>query len=158
MTTKATKNRTTFRLECSVESSINAPPARIWELLTDADNYTRWNSTLESLEGDISLGGVVRMKVPEAPGRTFKVKVAEFKPNQRMLWVDGFAPMFIGKRSFDLTPNADGTTTFTMSEVFSGLMLPIIAGKLPDFAPIFERYAVDLKKAAENGSTNVDTD
>lgn len=36
-----------------------------------------------------------------------------------------------------------------MAEIFSGLMLPLIAGKLPDFAPIFERYAADLKKAAE---------
>jgi hypothetical protein len=36
-----------------------------------------------------------------------------------------------------------------MSEIFSGLMLPMIAGKLPDFAPIFEQYAADLKNAAE---------
>jgi hypothetical protein len=28
-------------------------------------------------------------------------------------------------------------------------MLPMIAGRLPDFGPIFERYAADLKTAAE---------
>jgi len=49
-----------------------------WRLLTDAANYTKWNSTLTSLEGDM------------------------------------------------------------------------IAGKLPDFKAIFERYAADLKRAAEN--------
>ena len=36
-----------------------------------------------------------------------------------------------------------------MVEVFSGVMLPMIKGSLPDFGPVFERYALDLKKAAE---------
>jgi hypothetical protein len=36
-----------------------------------------------------------------------------------------------------------------MTEVFSGLMLPMIGGRLPDFGPIFERYAADLKARAE---------
>ncbi|MFM9903319.1 MAG: SRPBCC family protein [Pyrinomonadaceae bacterium] len=136
-------------MECKISNVINASAEKIWGLLTDADNYTKWNSTLESLKGDISLGGTVKMKVPEAPGRTFKVRVAEFTPNKSMLWQDGFAPMFQGKRYFNLTENSDGTTDFEMSEIFSGLMLPMIAGKLPDFGPIFERYAADLKKAAE---------
>jgi hypothetical protein len=30
-----------------------------------------------------------------------------------------------------------------------GLMLPMIGGWLPDFGPIFERYAADLKVEAE---------
>ncbi|MFN0032703.1 MAG: SRPBCC family protein [Flavobacteriales bacterium] len=146
---KAQKTRTTFKLTCSVSNKINATPEKIWKLLTDADNYTKWNSTLTSLEGEIALGGLVKMKVPEAPGRVFKVKVVEFKSNRSMLWQDGFAPMFMGRRYFTLTPGNDGSTVFSMSEVFTGLMLPMIAGKLPDFVPIFEKYADDLKKEAE---------
>lgn len=146
---EATKTKTTFKLECTVSNSIRATPEKIWKLLTDAENYKKWNSTLESIEGNIALGGTVKMKVPQAPGRVFKVKVKEFNPNKSMLWQDGFAPMFMGKRYFTLQPAANGATIFTMSEVFTGLMLPMIAGKLPDFAPIFEQYAADLKKAAE---------
>jgi hypothetical protein len=51
--------------------------------------------------------------------------------------------------SYRLTPNSNHTTTFQMTEVFSGLMVPMVAGRLPDFKPIFERYAADLKKEAE---------
>ena len=40
-------------------------------------------------------------------------------------------------------------TRFQMTEVFSGIMLPLIARKLPDFGPIFERYAADLKAESE---------
>ena len=57
--------------------------------------------------------------------------------------------MFKGERTFTLTPQTDGTTDFEMVEILSGVMLPMIKGSLPDFAPVFDRYALDLKKEAE---------
>ncbi len=60
------------------------------------------------------------------------------------------APMFRGERTFTLTPRGDGTTEFSMVEVFSGVMLPMIKGSLPDFVPVFEQYARDLKREAES--------
>jgi len=36
-----------------------------------------------------------------------------------------------------------------MAEVYTGLMLPMIAGSLPDFGPVFEQYLSDLKREAE---------
>lgn len=69
-----------------------------------------------------------------------------------MQWSDGFAPMFKGVRTFTLTPKGNGVTEFAMTEVFSGLMLPMIKGSLPDFRDAFETYARDLKRAAEGGS------
>jgi uncharacterized protein YndB with AHSA1/START domain len=146
----AFKTRSTFRMECSVYTEINAAPERVWALLTRANDMVRWNSTLTSVEGKVEPGGTVKMQVPEAPGRTFKVKVTRFVPNEEMVWRDGNPVMFLGERTYSLTPNPDGTATqFEMMEVFSGLMLPMIAGRLPDFGPIFERYAADLKAEAE---------
>ena len=58
--------------------------------------------------------------------------------------------LFLGVRTYSLTPSPDETATrFELTEVFSGLMLPMIAARLPDFGPIFERYAADLKAEAE---------
>jgi hypothetical protein len=39
-----------------------------------------------------------------------------------------------------------------MIEVFSGLALPMATSRLPDFEPIFQRYAADLKAEAESAS------
>jgi hypothetical protein len=39
-----------------------------------------------------------------------------------------------------------------MEERLSGLLLPLIKGSLPDFRPIFERYANDLKREAERAA------
>ena len=146
----ALKTRSTFRLQYEVSAEIQAPPKKIWAILTRAEGMTDWNSTLTSLEGDIELGGTVRMQVPEAPGRTFTVKVTEFVPNEEMVWREGNPVMFLGVRTYSLSPSPDGAATrFQMTEVFSGTLLPLIARSLPDFVPIFERYAADLKTESE---------
>jgi len=58
--------------------------------------------------------------------------------------------MFKGVRTFKLAPDGNGRTWFSMKEEFTGLMLPMVVSSLPDFAPIFETYAEDLKRAAES--------
>lgn len=145
--------RSTFRRECSVAVDVRAPAQKVWSILTDADDMTRWNSTLTSVEGPIELGSTVKMRVPEAPDRTFKPRVTRFEPNREMEWREGNSVMFLGVRTYSLMPSDGGrVTTLRMTEVFSGLMLPIIGSRLPDFAPIFERYAADLKHEAEGAS------
>ena len=145
----ATVTKTLFRQECAVSAVIPATPEKIWRLLTDIDDMVRWNSTLTSMEGTARLGGTVKMRVPEAPDRTFEVRVTKYTENREMVWTQGNPIMFLGVRTYRLTPGADDTTIFEMTEIFSGLMLPMASGRLPDFKPIFERYAADLKKEAE---------
>jgi hypothetical protein len=146
--TTAEKTQATFRQTCAIRCTINASPERIWELLTDAQGFPRWNSTVTSIAGKIALGEQLALKVPAAPTRTFKPKVTSFTPNRTMVWSDGMAPMFKGVRTFTLTPKGQATE-FSMSEVLAGVMLPMIRGSLPDFAPSFEAYAADLKREAE---------
>lgn len=145
----ATKSKSTFRMECSVATRIAAPPERIWALLTNAKDFPRWNPTVTSIGGEIRAGERLVLKVPTAPERTFKPRVTTFEPARKMVWSDGAAPMFKGVRTWTLEPRTDGTTLFTMHEVFRGLMLPMIAKTLPDFGAVFEQYASALKREAE---------
>ena len=149
---KATASGGLFSMECSVTCMIKAPAGRIWEILTDASRFTAWNSTLTRMEGRIAPGETVKLEAKSAPGRTFKLKVTSFEPSKSMTWEDGFAPMFKGKRVYSLADNGGANTKFTMTETFSGLMLPMIKGSLPDFVPIFEQYAADLKREAEKNN------
>lgn len=145
------KTESTFRLEYTIVTSIAAPPATIWRHLTNAAAFPSWNSTVTSIEGMIESGNTLQIKVPVAPDRTFSPKVVTLEANRKMVWADGFAPMFKGERTFTLTEGPNGTTEFRMTEVFSGLMLPMIKGSLPDFRPVFERYAADLRRVSEGG-------
>jgi len=145
----ATRESATFRLRYHVATDISARPDVVWARLTDAEAFPSWNRTVEAIEGPIALGQRLAIKVPVAPGRVFRPKVVTFEPDTRMVWQDGFAPMFQGTRTFTLTPDSDGATRFEMEETFTGLMLPMIAGSLPDFTPIFDHYAADLKAVCE---------
>jgi len=102
---KITQTHGVFSMACCVSVNIRAKADRIWSLLTDAKDFSRWNSTITGVEGPIREGQQLRLRVP-GTDRTFTPKV-------------------------------------------SGLMLPLVKGSLPDFGPVFERYASDLKKEAE---------
>ena len=149
---KAVQMRSTFRISCEITCTIDAPPARVWSLLTNAEDFPRWNSTVTSLKGIIALGQKLALTVAAAPGRTFRPRVTRLEPNVSMEWSDGMAPLFQGVRTFTLSASADGSTSFSMVEVLSGWMLPMIRGSLPDFGPSFEAYAADLKNEAERSA------
>jgi uncharacterized protein YndB with AHSA1/START domain len=136
-------------MDCSVQCTIQASPERVWALLTDAAGFARWNSTVTQIEGPIAPGVTLKLQVPSAPDRVFKPKVTKFDPARAMVWSDGMAPMFRGVRTFTLTPRGTDSTEFSMHEELSGVMLPMIKGSLPDFAPAFEAYAADLRREAE---------
>ena len=149
---KVTQTRGAFSLACGVEVNIRATVANIWTLLTDAKGFPRWNSTVTGIEGEIREGERLRVHAPGTK-RTFTPVVSDVVRGERMTWTGGFAPVFKGVRTFTLRPRSDGSTDFAMAERFSGLMVPLVKGSLPDFGPVFERYAADLKNAAERAST-----
>lgn len=148
MNGRANKEKTAFRLEYSAGVNIKAKPDRVWELMTNAGEFPRWNSTIKSIDGTIAAGQTIKLVATISPGRVFKLKIIEFDPEKMMVWSDGNA-MFKGVRTYRMEPKPDGTTDFTMAEVYTGLMLPMIAGSLPDFGPVFEQYLSDLKREAE---------
>lgn len=136
----------------SVKTRINASSEAIWSILTDAPRYTEWDPGMEKTEGRIGPGEKFKVFTKASPGRAFVITVTEFEPNRAMTWTSGMPlGLFKGERTFRLTPQPDGQTEFSMQEVFSGLMLPLIGRSLPDFNPIFEQFAAALKRRAESG-------
>ena len=143
-----TQQRGTFSLACRVNVNVRASAARIWALLTDAQAYPRWNSTVTRIEGEIREGATLRVHVP-GTDRTFTPRVSNMVDCERMTWTGGFMPVFKGVRTFELRSNGDNSVEFIMAERFSGLMLLLVKQSLPDFGPIFAQYARDLKREAE---------
>lgn len=146
---KAYEEKGTFRYAVGVSDEIEATPERVWALITDAAELARWNTTIRSIEGAVAPGEKIALVAEIAPERTFRLSVAFPEPGAVMTWSDGFAPMFRGVRTYRVEPAGKGRTRFAMEEVFSGLMLPMIKGSLPDFGPSFERWVADLKAEAQ---------
>lgn len=146
---QATTNKKSFSRETTVAIEIGGSPQVIWALLTNASDYTRWNGTITSMEGDIALKETIKLKSTLDPDRVFKLKVKAITPGKEMIWSSGAAPFFKGVRTYTLSENDNGKTTFTMSEKIGGLMFPMAAGSIPPFDQVFEQFANDLKKEAE---------
>jgi uncharacterized protein YndB with AHSA1/START domain len=143
-TAKATTIKKIFSRETSVNITINSNESTIWELLTDAQAYPKWNSTVISIIGQIALGQQIELKSTLDPKRVFKLKIIELVSNSKLVWGDA-----MGRRTFNLSKQQDGVL-FSMSEKIGGPIFPLFASMIPSFDESFEQFASDLKKAAEN--------
>jgi hypothetical protein len=136
----------------AVERIIDARPDRVWSLLTDAAAYPDWNPSVLSLQGRIAVGEKIKLVSLVNPKRTFSLTVTEMDQPRKMVWADGMPlGLFRGVRTYALRPHGDGSTAFSMEEVFSGPLAPLITKAIPDMTDSFTQFADGLKKAAEAG-------
>ena len=139
--------------EYSASIFIKASPNTIWAILTDASKYPEWDPVAERIEGNITLGETVKAFTKLAPGRAFPAKVTEFQPGRKMTWTGGMPlGLFKGVRTFTLIPQGNGTVEFILRERFSGPMLALIGGTLPDMTEPFQGFVAGLKARAEAAS------
>jgi uncharacterized protein YndB with AHSA1/START domain len=140
---KASTIKKTFKRSTTVSTLIDASPAKVWALLTHAEDIPRWNSTVVSIEGTIAKGEKIKLISSLDPDRTFKLKIKEMEQEKLLVWGDA-----VGKRRYTLEQTEEGLL-FTMTEKISSPFFPLFANKIPSFDESFEQFAADLKKAAE---------
>jgi hypothetical protein len=132
-------------------TTIEALPETIWAILTNAAGYPDWEPGVDRIEGQIAPGETITAYTKLNPGRAFPAKVTEFVPGRKMTWTGGMPlGLFKGERTFNLAPQSNGATEFTLREVFSGPLLPLIGRSLPDLNAAFEQFAAGLKRRAEH--------
>lgn len=141
---KANTIKKTFSRETSVSVDIQADSKTIWSLLTNAENYPKWNSTVISIDGKIALGEKIQLKSYLDPKRVFKLSVKELEPEKRLVWGDA-----MGNREYKLTPISNGQTNFSMTEKIGGPLFPLFAKMIPPFDESFDKFAHDLKTESE---------
>ena len=136
-------------MEFKATTTINAPADTIWRIITDGPNYPEWDPGVIKIEGTIAAGEKIKAWSKLSPDRAFPVTVSEFTPNQKMVWSSGMPlGLFKGVRTFALTPQGD-EIVFTVHEVFSGLLLPLIGRSIPDMTQTFQEFVDGLKTHAE---------
>jgi len=136
--------------EYRASTTINASPEKIWAILTDAAKYPEWDPSADRIEGRIALGETVTAYTKLSPGRAFPAKVTVFEPGRKMVWSGGMPlGLFKGVRTFTLAPQDNGVVDFTLSETFSGPLLSLIGGSIPDMSEAFQGFVMGLKQRAE---------
>ncbi len=143
MKSNAHTTNTMFSRTTVISDTIAAEPEKVWHILTNASEYARWNSTIISLEGDITQNGHIQLISTLDPSRTFRLTVKEFQPRRLLVWGD-----FLGSRMFTIKPDGN-CSKLTILEKIGGPLFPLFASNIPSFDESFNAFMRDLKKEAE---------
>ena len=139
--------------EIHTEIEIDAPPERVWAVLTDLGAYKEWNPFITSARGEARVGERLEIfvEIPGAGGRAFRTKVLKADEARELRWL-GTLPLpglFNGEHIFRLEPLASGRTRFVHAEQFTGLLIPFIGGQIKKSERGYELMNRALKERAE---------
>ena len=135
---------------------IDAPPERVWDVLTDFDAYDEWNPFLRVV-GRPNVGARPRIRLTPPSGRSmeFRPEVLVSEPNREFRWKGHlFVPgLFDGEHRFVLDSLDGGRRTrLTHAETFSGVLAgPVLWVDRGDTRAGFEAMNEALKRRAEAG-------
>ncbi|MEM8609727.1 MAG: SRPBCC domain-containing protein [Myxococcota bacterium] len=136
-----------------VRRTIHAPVTAVWAVLTDPQRLQTAPTGVTRIEGTIEKDARIKLWSEASPGRAFPLQVTELVPHRRMVWQGGMPlGLFKGVREFDLREQG-ASTDFSMTETFTGLMLPLIWKSMPDLQPSFETFADGLDAAVRGVDT-----
>ncbi|WP_276271928.1 SRPBCC domain-containing protein [Haloarcula litorea] len=135
--------------EISASVEVPAPPAVVWEVLTDTDAYPRWN-TLLTVSGDLEAGETVaaRLSVPGLPTVSFSPTITAVEPERELRWESSLLG-FDAEHVFRLEPTDDGGTRFVQTETVDGPLAGRVVGRLDRrLRRGFEQMNVGLRRRA----------
>ena len=139
--------------EIKTEIEIDAPPEVVWDVLTDLEQYPRWNPFITSAIGQPVLGERLtnRIEPPGGKAMTFKPTVTAVDSGQHLEWLGrlGLPGVFDGRHRFELHA-ANGATRLVHGEVFKGVLVPFMRKSLDGQTRAgFEAMNTALKERAE---------
>lgn len=138
--------------EIKTTIQIAATPQKVWNVLTDFEQYPNWNPFIKSAEGKFAVGNKVAIN---AGGMNFKPRILVYNEKKEIRWigkllVKGF---FDGEHIFKIVENKDGTVTFKQEEKFTGILVGLFAKKLDNETKVgFEQMNQKLKELSENAN------
>lgn len=118
------------------EIDIDAPPAMVWDVLTDVAAYGEWNPHVRSVRGDLRVGESLDILVRRAGTRDrwMSVTVTSLAPAKTLEWVGrvGGPWLFEGRHTLTLEPLDGDRTHLVNSERLSGLFVPLVVTSAPE--------------------------
>ena len=136
----------------SITVEIQAPPARVWAVMTDVERWHEWTSSITSIErldhGPLAVGSWALIRQPKA--LPAKWLLTELDEGNSFTWVTRRPGVCVAARH-SVEPTAGGSKATLLLE-FSGFLGPLLARLLRGMS---ERYlALEAKglKARSEGS------
>lgn len=134
---------------------IDSTPEKIWDVLTNFEEYELWNPFMIKVVGNASLGSKIEVNIKTISGknRSYYPIITKCETNKELRWKGkSFLPgVFDGERVFVLEKSDRDKVSFSHKEIFSGLGVKLVGNKLDEnLREGFVRMNEALKVRAEN--------
>lgn len=115
--------------ETSHELEIAASDETVWRVLTELERYPEWNTYSPSAEGELRVGGIVRIEA--RLGDEIQIvdnRVTELEERRRLCWqsMNWYRFLVRGTRCRELEPLGNGRTHFRHHEVMEGPLAKLV--------------------------------
>jgi len=140
-----------FVQEYVTSIQIAATPQRVWSILTNAADYSKWNPEIVRIDGQMGLNEriIAHVKLGSGAIRKVPLVVTAFHPSMCMEWTGGMPwGLFVGRRTLTVVPR-DGGAEFQMHLRMSGPMAPLILKSVGDRQPEIDLFSAAVKSYAE---------
>ncbi|GII90529.1 SRPBCC domain-containing protein [Sinosporangium siamense] len=137
--------------EIHTRVDIDAPPSRVWEVLTDFAAYPEWNPFIERAEGRAEAGARLsnHLRV-NGEIMVFGPTVLAASPGRELRWLGRFVMPGVveGEHTFTIEDLGGGRSRLVQHEKFTGALVPF-AGSTLDVVDEFNAMNAALKARAE---------
>ena len=109
--------------------AINAPTEFVWDILLDAERYSRWNPFTPRIDTDFVPGSPIHMHVPVG---TLTLKLTEYireiEPPLRVTWGKDFGTraLLTASKTQHVTPIDDQSCSYHTTDAMSGFLAPFV--------------------------------
>ena len=134
---------------------IDSTPEKVWDVLTNFEEYELWNPFMTKVVGNASLGSKIEVNIKTISGknRSYYPIITKCETNKELRWKGkSFLPgVFDGERVFVLKKSDDDKVSCSHKEIFSGLGVKLVGNKLDEnLREGFVKMNEALKVRAEN--------
>ncbi|MBB4904873.1 SRPBCC domain-containing protein [Actinophytocola algeriensis] len=135
------------------ETEIDAPPAAVWAVLTDFAAYPEWNPFITEASGTLAVGETLTLHMVPGQGRaqTFTPEVRAVRENAELVWLGAlrWSWLFSAEHRFTLS-EVGGATRLVQSEVFRGVLVPLLRSMIDQTEKDFRALNAALKDRVED--------
>ena len=132
---------------------INASPIVVWNIITDFENFGKWNPFIKKISGVPKEGNTIQIfiKPPNSNGMRFEPKILKYEPEKEIRWLGKLwiPKIFDGEHSLTIRKVDENKILFIQKEQFKGLLIPLFTNMLEDTKSGFIMMNEKLKQKAE---------
>ena len=142
------------RQEIKTEIVISAPPEKVWNILTDFNRWSEWNTTVTKASGESALGAKLNITMSDGKGndaQTYTAVITQLEAPKLLHWRAKLLAefLFTNEKIVELEATEQGTKV-VHRETFKGLMVKLFWSRMENgVPPILNAMNEALKKTAE---------